>query len=110
MWWVEVKESYNKTFNIGADQEFTVNKLAETTCEVLGIKGDVRHVEARNEVMHAYADHSLVQKTFNITSHTSLKDGLAKMAEWAKTAGIRASQKFKGIEITEKLPPIWLED
>ena len=107
---VEVKESYNKTFNIGADQEFTVNKLAETTCEVLGIKGDVRHVEARNEVMHAYADHSLVQKTFNITSHTSLKDGLAKMAEWAKTAGIRASQKFKGIEITEKLPPIWLED
>lgn len=107
---VEVKEAYNKIFNVGADDEFTVNQLAETVCDVLGTKGDVRHVEARNEVMHAYADHSLVQKIFAIKGHTSLKEGLQKMADWAKTAGIRKSQKFKGIEITEKLPPLWLED
>jgi hypothetical protein len=60
--------------------------------------------------MHAYADHSLVQKTFNITSHTSLKEGLQRMADWAQTAGTRKSSKFRGIEITEKLPPVWLED
>jgi UDP-glucose 4-epimerase len=107
---VEVKAAYNQIFNIGADEEFTVNQLAATVCEVLGIEGDVRHVDARNEVMHAYADHALVQKAFSINSHTSLKDGLKKMADWARTAGIRSSQKFKGIEISEKLPKIWLED
>ena len=51
-----------------------------------------------------------MDKAFNITSNYSLKDGLAKMAEWAKTAGSRKSQKFENIEITEKLPKIWLED
>jgi UDP-glucose 4-epimerase len=107
---VDNKEAYNQIFNIGADEEFTVNELAETVCEVLSIKGDVRHVEARNEVMHAYADHSLVQEAFGIKKHTSLKDGLSKMAAWARTAGIRSIQKFKGIEISEKLPEIWLED
>lgn len=107
---VDVKESYNKVFNIGADEEFTVNALAENICDVLGIKGDVRHVEARNEVMHAYADHSRVKEVFGDTKPTTLHEGLTKMAAWAKNAGIRSSVKFKGIEITEKLPPIWLED
>jgi hypothetical protein len=32
------------------------------------------------------------------------------MADWAKTAGVKTSEKFKNIEITEKLPKIWLED
>jgi UDP-glucose 4-epimerase len=107
---VDVKESYNQIFNVGADKEFTVNELAETVSDVMGMKGTVRHVEARNEVMHAYADHSKVQTVFNIQHHTGLRDGLVKMQEWAKTAGIKKSKKFEGIEITEKLPPIWLED
>lgn len=107
---VEVKEAYNQVFNIGADKEFTVNELAHTVCDVMGMTGQVRHLEARNEVMHAYADHSKVQKVFNINSVYSLKEGLEKMAGWAKTAGSRKSGKFEGIEITEKLPAIWLED
>jgi UDP-glucose 4-epimerase len=106
---VDIPAAYNLTFNIGADKEFTVNELSTTVCDVLNIKGDIRHVEARNEVMHAYADHSKVKSVFGVTKDYSLKDGLSLMAAWAKTAGIRESQKFKGIEITEKLPPIWLE-
>lgn len=107
---IEKKEAYNKIFNIGADEEFSVKQLAESVCDVMGKSGNIRYLEARNEVMHAYADHSLVQKTFNITSHTSLKEGLQRMADWAQTAGTRKSSKFRGIEITEKLPPVWLED
>lgn len=107
---VDVPQAYNQVFNIGADQEFTVNELAHTVCEVMGMSGQVRHLEARNEVMHAYADHSKVQKVFNIQGGYSLKDGLERMAAWAKTAGSRKSGKFEGIEITEKLPAVWLED
>ncbi len=107
---VNIPAAYNQVFNIGADQEFSVNDLAGTVCEVLGVQGQIRHVEARNEVLHAYADHAKVQRIFNINSHYTLKEGLQKMADWAKTSGIRRSTKFNGIEITEKLPPVWLED
>lgn len=107
---VDVPAAYNQVFNIGADQEFTVNELANTVCDVMGMSGQVRHLDARNEVMHAYADHSKVQKVFSIQSGYTLKKGLQLMADWAKTAGSKESDKFKGIEITEKLPPIWQED
>ena len=36
-----------------------------------------------------------------------LKDGLQKMADWAKDAGSRASGIFSNIEVLEKLPPSW---
>ena len=107
---VEVPAAYNQVFNIGADQEFTVNELANTVCDVMGMSGQVRHLDARNEVMHAYADHGKVQKAFSIQSGYTLKEGLQLMADWAKTAGSKESDKFKGIEITEKLPAIWQED
>ena len=107
---VEVPTAYNQVFNIGADQEFTVNELANTVCDVMGMSGQVRHLDARNEVMHAYADHGKVQKVFSIQSGYTLKEGLQLMADWAKTAGSKESDKFKGIEITEKLPAIWQED
>jgi UDP-glucose 4-epimerase len=76
----------------------------------MGIKGEVRHLEARNEVLHAHADHSKVKKVFGKGKTTSLKEGLKQMADWAKTAGVRKSKRFENIEITEKLPPSWLED
>lgn len=32
------------------------------------------------------------------------------MADWAKVVGIKKSVTFKGIEIVENLPKVWLED
>ena len=107
---VNVPEAYNEVFNIGASKEFTVNELAETTMEVMGIKGELRHLPQRNEVQHAYADHSKAEKVFGESSFTSLRDGLMKMKSWAMEAGIRKSQRFSNIEIEENLPPVWLED
>jgi UDP-glucose 4-epimerase len=87
-----------------------VNELAKEIISALGIKSELRYLEARNEVLHAHADHSKVKKIFGEHPSTSLRDGIIKMAEWAKRSGIRKSERFKAIEITEKLPPIWLED
>jgi len=106
---VNIPEAYNEIFNIGADREFSVNELAHTVQEAMGMTGQIRYLEARNEVKHAYSDHSKVNRVFKISSYTSLKDGIQKMAQWAKDAGIRQSATFKDIEISEKLPPFWLE-
>jgi UDP-glucose 4-epimerase len=107
---VNVKEAYNQIFNIGADKDFSVSELAEVTMEAMGLKEQIRYLQARNEVLHAHSDHSKAKKVFNINGGTSLQDGLTAMAGWAKKAGIRKSQRFKDIEIMEKLPPVWLED
>lgn len=107
---VNVESAYNEIFNIGADKEYSVKELATTTMEAMGIKGELRYLPARNEVVHAHADHSKVKAVFNITSSTPLIEGLVRMAEWAKEAGVRKSSRFKDIEVLEKLPPVWLED
>lgn len=107
---VSVPEAINQIFNIGADKDYTVIDLATYTMKSLGITGEIRHLEPRNEVVHAHADHSKAKKVFGISSYFSLEEGLNKMGEWALKTGVKSSQKFKGIEITEKLPKIWLED
>ena len=107
---VNVEKAYNEIFNIGADKNYTVKELAENTMQVMGMQGNICYLPARNEVVHAFSDHAKANKIFNIQTATSLTAGLEKMAKWVKTVGVRASQKFKNIEITEKLPLVWLED
>jgi len=107
---VNIQGSYNEVFNIGADKEYTVRELAETTMKAMGMEGELRFLPARNEVVHAYADHSKAQRIFNITADTSLLEGLSKMSDWAKRTGSRKSDTFGEIEIHEKLPTFWLED
>lgn len=103
-------EAQNQVFNIGADKDYSVNELATLTMKAMGIKGEICYLEARNEVVHAHADHSKVKKIFGEVPLTSLEEGLSRMAQWAKGVGVRKSKRFGEIEILEKLPPIWLED
>ncbi|MEL6537147.1 MAG: NAD-dependent epimerase/dehydratase family protein [Bacteroidota bacterium] len=109
---VNIPEAYNEVFNVGGDTDYSVNELAETVMKVLGLESELRHLEARNEVLHAYADHSKAHRIFGIkpSELISLEDGLREMAEWVKEHGVRSTPKFKNIEITEKLPPVWLEE
>ena len=107
---VHIPEAQNKIINIGADQEFSVNELAETVMEVMGLKGMIRHLESRNEVLHAFSDHSKAKAIFKTSKSHTLKEGITKMAEWAKVTGIKKSVRFENIEILDKIPPVWLEE
>lgn len=106
---VNKKACYGEIFNIGADKEYSVKELATEVMKAIEIDGELRYLEARNEVLHAHSDHSKIKSIFGEYSKTSLSDGLKKMADWAKATGIKKSTSFENIEITEKLPPIWLE-
>jgi UDP-glucose 4-epimerase len=107
---VDVPEAYNEVFNVGGDTPYSVNELAETVMDVMGIDGEIKHLPARNEVKHAYADHSKAKEVFGIESEqfVSLKDGLQEMADWAKAQGARQSSKFDNIEIEKNLPSAWV--
>ncbi|MCW3070578.1 MAG: UDP-glucose 4-epimerase [Bacteroidetes bacterium] len=102
--------AYNQVFNIGADKDYRVDELALAVMDAMGIKGELRRLPARNEVLHAHSDHEKAQRIFGIQTETPLSEGLRRMAEWVKRSGVRKSSRFKDIEILEKLPQVWLED
>jgi UDP-glucose 4-epimerase len=97
----------NQIFNVGADQPYSVNHLAEIVAEAMGATPAVRHLEARQEVIHAFSDHTRVAQAFNYSPQTNLEEGVRHMAAWVKTHGARVSQEFGNIEITRNLPPSW---
>lgn len=107
---VDNKECYGEVFNIGAEKDYSVKELATEVMTAMELEGEIRYLEERNEVLHAHSDHSKVKQFFGKYSSTTLSDGLRAMAKWAKETGIKKSAKFENIEITEKLPPVWLED
>jgi UDP-glucose 4-epimerase len=99
----------NQVINIGADTPYSVKELAEKVMVVMHANSPLLFLPPRNEVLHAYSDHTKAKRIFNMTQHTSLEEGLAKMAQWAKTVGIRKSKTFDAIEIEENLPAFWRE-
>jgi UDP-glucose 4-epimerase len=99
--------AFNEVFNVGADKPYTVNELAEVVCREFNVKPDLLHLEARNEVLHAYSDHTKAHKVFGEPTGISLQQGITRMANWAKKVGARQGQEFDNIEITEKLPEGW---
>jgi UDP-glucose 4-epimerase len=74
----------------------------------MGATTQIKHLDARNEVVHAYSAHEKVRKHFgDLIKNVSLNDGVAKMAAWAKKAGARQGKPFEAIEVRKKLPPSW---
>lgn len=106
---VELEDAYNQVFNIGADKPYTVNELAKVVCKEFGVDADIKYLAARNEVMHAYSDHTKAHQIFGSASGIDLTEGITRMGNWAKDVGARKSQEFDNIEISEKLPDGWAE-
>jgi UDP-glucose 4-epimerase len=97
----------NEIFNVGADAVYSVNELANEVMNAMGVKTEIKHLPARNEVVDAWSDHAKVQRVFGKHPETTLAEGLRRMADWVRANGPRASKPFDGIEIEKNLPPSW---
>ena len=101
-------KSYNQVFNVGADKPYSVNELATVVARAMGAQTEIKHLAARNEVVHAWSAHEKVRNHFgDLIKNVPLEAGVAKMAAWAKTAGARQGRPFAGIEVRKNLPPSW---
>lgn len=102
------EKCWNQVFNVGADTPYTVKELAEEVAKAMGAKPDIKHLEARNEVVHAYSSHDKAKQYFgDIIQNVSLADGVQRMAAWVKQHGSRSGKAFEGIEVWKNLPPSW---
>lgn len=101
---------WNQVFNIGADTPCTVLELARSVAAAMGVKPGIEFLPARNEVVHAYASHDKARKHFgDLIRDVPLKEGIERMAAWAKSAGARQGQTFDAIEVRKNMPPSWAE-
>jgi len=104
----DVEGARGEVFNVGADKPWSVNELAELVKAEMGVPDHpVVHHEARNEVLHAFSDHSKLAAVFGAGDPVPLPEGLRRMCAWAREHGPRATAPFTGIEIEKNLPPSW---
>lgn len=104
---VNLPDTYNEVFNIGADKPYSINQLVEIISKHMNASPDVTHLSARKEVVHAYSDHSKAHKFFKSKAPVELDKGIAQMVDWAKKVGARQSQEFENVEIKRNLPDGW---
>jgi UDP-glucose 4-epimerase len=103
----EVPAAKNQVFNIGADTPYTVLQLAQEVARSFGEKCRVDHMPARNEVVHAFSDHSKVRAIFQPPAPVDLATGIQRMADWVKKRGPMQPVVFDNIELEKNLPPSW---
>jgi UDP-glucose 4-epimerase len=100
----------NQVFNIGSDVPYTVNQLIKVVSKAMGATPKVNHLEARNEVKHAFSSHDRLADVFGYKARYSLEEGVERMARWARSVGPRRSKLFHQVEILKNMPRSWSEE
>jgi UDP-glucose 4-epimerase len=106
---VSVPEAHNQVFNVGADIAYSVLDLAEAVQQAMGRRTGTQFLPARNEVQHAFSDHTKARRILGAQAAVDLETGLESMAQWALQAGPRSSREFDEIELEGGLPPTWVK-
>ncbi len=100
--------AFGQIFNVGGDQPYTVNQLAQEVCRVMGApQSAIVHLPPRNEVVHAFSSHAKVREYLDVPPPLPLADGLQRMAAWVQRVGSRQTSDFANIEIPHGLPAGW---
>jgi UDP-glucose 4-epimerase len=100
--------AFQRVINVGADRHYTILEMAETVAREMGVPPNIRHLESRQEVKHAWTSHDVCRELFgDLMRNVSLQDGVARMAAWAKRVGHREPSRFERIEISRGLYGAW---
>ena len=105
---IEVPQSANEVFNVGADTPHTVLDLAHTVARAFDVADpEIEFLPAREEVVHAFSDHAKLHRVFGRKPTVPLEAGLRRMADWAREIGVREPVRFESVEVLRNLPPSW---
>jgi UDP-glucose 4-epimerase len=107
---VEDEKCRNKVFNIGSDRPYEILQISKMVANEFGIKNaPVKHLKAREEPKHSYADHTKINNYFGKVRQTGIEDGIAMMVKWAKSKGVPKKTILPPVEIPFNLPETWAD-
>ncbi len=98
-----------ETFNIGSDQEYTLNDVADMLGEVaneFNYEPTIEYLDARHEVKNAYSSHEKAKKLLEFKDKTNLEETIFKMFEWAELQPKRVVKQMK-YEIDKGMYKTW---
>jgi UDP-glucose 4-epimerase len=100
-----------ETFNIGADNYFTLNEVAKTVQAIgkkYGYEVPIQHGQPRHEVKHAYCDHTKAKNMLNFNDNTCLEELIEGVFIWAMKQPNRKVKKMD-YEVTKNMYSYWKE-
>lgn len=108
---IERPACWGEVINVGADQPYTILEMAREVAKAIGVEPNVVHLEARDEVKHAWTSHEKLEQFFgDLRRRVSLQEGLARMAQWARDTGAFNPSRFEEIEIRRGLYSFWQDE
>jgi dTDP-L-rhamnose 4-epimerase len=87
-----------QAINIGTGKPTSIKGLAETLTKLYNkpnLKPHISNEYRKGDIRHCYADTTKAQKLLNFKPTINLQDGLAELADWAKTHGWDAADLFE---------------
>ncbi len=100
----------NEVFNVGASTPYTVNQLIREITDAFGVEPQVTYLPARNEVKVAYSSHDKIRNAVPCPDPLPLREGIRRMAEWARAHGPRKGDVFSSVEVWNNMPPFWRQE
>lgn len=104
-----IPEANKQIINLGAAKPYTLNELAKEVLFAMESELIPLHTPPRQEVKHAFSTTLKSEKILGYKDKTSLREGLTFMAKWVKERGPMDPIIWEKYELTEKLPPFWID-
>jgi len=104
-------------FNIGSNRPMTIIEAAADVVGAMGVDLEGTWPESEvleflpdrhGEVKYAYSDHKMAERYLGFVEMVGWREGIKRMAEWAKKKGAQEWRNYDEMEIpNEKMPKIW---
>jgi len=105
------KQAYGEVFNIGSSEVVTIKEACRIVMDAMDYKGEPIYTPERPlEVKHTWCCTEKAKQILSYEAKTSLTEGVAKMAVWAKQQGPHSFNYWneeRKFEITKKVPDVW---
>lgn len=102
-----LESAKNQVINLGGSNVYTVNEIAEEIILAMGSDLVKEHMPPRYEVKNAWCDNSRAKKLLDYEDKTTLREGVSRMAAWAKEKGSMSPIIWEGYELEHNLPDFW---
>jgi len=96
-------------FNIGSDNFYTIKDVADifiTIAKKHGYTTSIEHRETRNEIKHAYCDHTKIKSMLDFKDETDIDSIIEEMFLWSRTQPDREVKKLS-YEIEKNMYKSW---